>query len=72
MINSYKKERKPMSEDTKAVAYHYVAKSLDGETQGEGDVLAENLDATTQNLEAEFLQVEVTPLDTVPDSLKAE
>ena len=56
--------------DDKAVAYAYVAKTLEGDVASEGYALPENIMRIHKNLTADFLEVEITPLYEMPEELK--
>lgn len=59
-----------MQLDDNAAAYHFIAKSLDGKTQAEGDALPADITHIYRTLSDESLQVEVTALTELPDTLK--
>lgn len=56
--------------DENAVAYSYVAKTLDGDVASEGYALPVNIMRVHKNLTADFLEVEITPLYEMPEELK--
>lgn len=56
--------------DENAVAYRYVARDFNGDIASEGVEIPVNIMRVHKNLTADFLEVELTPLYELPESLK--